>query len=364
MTGLVFRADNERRIIDVVLSTDDVLDLEDDDVRHERPPIASRVVLGDRLAVEPLPDEWEDAVLKACRCQRYQWIGPPLGALYAFTYEHGKGDDTTWDPRDLLGVAVSMSHIVRPTQTAFGFAAQLQLARDGRLLDCYPASTRTDVDKAYCADGQTRRWLTADDASHLRSLMDAYSMLSLDGSRLSDALWHFTSCRYVYNFLVRLPTTVSALERLVCVGSGDVLLQFRRRVPLLAATVGLTLDEAWANHVYKMRSRIAHGGRLYDPKKHGTRAAGDALEKEANDRLIELEELLRAVFAKAIREPAFRSLFTDGEKGKAVRSLWPVPLHGCPACCLEHADSVPMACPQCKREWTASPELPGTPEVQ
>lgn len=92
--------------------------------------------------------------------------------------------------------------------------------------------------------------------------------------------------------------------------------QFTTRVPALATEVGLPrLNGWWAERIYKMRSKLAHGqGILGSVDKH----AQHTKRREFNDALIDLDELLRRVLRRALIDADFREQLENADQN------WPI----------------------------------------
>ncbi len=204
--------------------------------------------------------------------------------------------------------AVALSRLVRPNDADATYAARLHV--DGTTGDAFPLSNGFS---AYMLVSSERRWLTAQEAQDLRCLLDRWlkNKASLP-ERVRHALWmheHAWRLRYLE---VRLPHTVGALEALLNAGSNERQgEQFRRRVPLLAASVGHEVPPADVlRDVWKLRSKWSHGELLSPP---------DA--PELSQRLATLERILALAIRRAIEDRDFADVFSTAAK---IRARFPL----------------------------------------
>ena len=92
--------------------------------------------------------------------------------MYGYVLEYLRGFER--DPMDALSKAVGLSHLIRATETAFEFAANVQFER-GAPVHVQPANRLTPYLRAWCATELHRRWLTTANAEQLRDLIAAHA---------------------------------------------------------------------------------------------------------------------------------------------------------------------------------------------
>jgi hypothetical protein len=261
--------------------------------------------------------------------------------LYGYVLEHPKGFD--WDPAGGLSEAVGLSHLIRPTETAYEFAASVQLERDVPV-HVEPANRLTPYLKAWCATERHRRWLTAADAAQLRDLIAAHAAIrgELRASRTGRAITAFAQTPYLYDAYIRGLAVACILESLVNSGSERPTAQFHKRVPLLAEGVGISgVDTAWAKKAYRVRSALAHGGDVVSPLKGGFGA-----EVEFDRLLARMEDIVRGALRRATLDARWRAILDDPQ------SKWPIPASACAECrgSGNPATFVAVRCNKCGRE--------------
>jgi hypothetical protein len=114
---------------------------------------------------------------------------------------------------------------------------------------------------------------------------------------------------------------VTGLEALLKTDRHNATRQFTTRVPALAASVGLELDDVDWDRVYEARSDASHGARiaLFSPPGW---SAMDPPHPDALPVVAAAQTVLRAGVRKAIEDDHFRATFAHDDD---VRAAFPVP---------------------------------------
>lgn len=321
---------------DVLLVSDRVRAGDVDGCYSSHPPVRVRVDLAPGLWVGSVDDRTEQLVLKACSQERN--VGR---ALYGYVLDDPRGLE--WDPMDVLSNAVGLSHLIRATETAYEFAATVQFAR-GVPVHVEPANRLTPYLKAWCATERHRRWLTTANAEELRALIAAHAAIraELRTSKTGRAITVFAQTPYLYDAHVRGLAVACVLEGLVNSGSERSTAQFHKRVPLLAAELGIPgVDKAWAEKAYAVRSALAHGGDVVSPLKGGM-----GVEVEFDRLVARMEDIVRDALRRALLDASWRATLDDPQ------AKWPIAGAACTRCreSAEPSGFVAIRCNRCGRE--------------
>jgi hypothetical protein len=233
--------------------------------------------------------------------------------------------------------------LIRATETGYEFSATVRF-ESGAPANVERANILSPYLKAWCTTERHRRWLSADDAAHLRDLIATYGAIrpKLKGSKTGRALSAFTQTPYLYDPRIRGLAVACVLEGIVNSGSERPTAQFHTRVPLLAHELGIPgVDAAWAKKAYSFRSALAHGGDVASPLK-----GGSGLQAEFDQMVARMEDIVRAALRRAILDPSWRAVLDDPQ------SKWPIPAAACVECRrTADPDAVaPLRCNKCGRE--------------
>jgi len=179
----------------------------------------------------------------------------------------------------------------------------------------------------------------------LQELAAAYDAVlpSLLDTRVGLAVSVFFESPFIRHGRPRALLLTTILEGLVSTSPERAFKQFTTRVPALASEVGLSkLDAAWAERIYRFRSKLAHGSALLQSVNERER---QTKLDDVNANLTHLDELLRRVLRKALIDADFR------ERVENVDKYWPVAGKGCPACWSKDSDLLVAICPRCNTGW-------------
>jgi hypothetical protein len=318
-------------------------------LRHAELPLERQVEVSPGVVLCGIAPDVAAAVMKATRFRSSE---PPdasdLRALYGFV-RLDPPPGSSWDDDDAISKLVFLSHYVRPTEMGFEFSARLTMDADDKLLDVQPADVYPPFARAYCGKGVRRRWLTQQGALDLAELVRAYDHArpSLRGTRLGTAITGYSEMPFVYHGRPRALMLAVLLEGLVSTIPERATKQFNTRVPALATEVGLPeYDKKWADRMYKLRCRLAHGGPILKATNDDEKEAEQEEFSQAGN---EMDELLRRVLRTALLDPAFQERIRD------IDALWPVPPRGCPECRESVAGLLEVECPRCKKAWCRAP---------
>jgi hypothetical protein len=321
------------------------------------PPIQERFELHEGVAIEILPKDECDEIMRVCRSVRYDHA--PVEPIYAFTAPAGLprrwDQQGRWDARNRISNALTLARLVCPTDTGFDLSATLTYDSKGQLGGVAPSEGRHWASWAWKIPGQHKLWLTRSDAERLREVQLGFMRVErlLSNTPLGDAFFRFSVCPYMNELQIRLVAGVATLERLVCRGAERVSAQFRERIPALAKRVRIGRSKRWAERVYGMRSKPAHGVRFYVPYEGTYQEIEEARDKMRNDldsSLIEVEDLARTVLAQALVDADLQSLLL-GTGPETVETLWPVPPKVCATCATKTKGAKVIECPHCKERW-------------
>ena len=282
--------------------------------------------LGSDLEVVPVTWEIDRLIRKSCDPpgrQRFDLAIDLRGApLYAFQRVNAPREPHfTWDSDDRLQLCVALSRFVRPTSISLSYAVRVIGHLTTGLHEIIPGPVRGSGGEAWTATPE-HDWLTLDDFRELRVLIAAFLPKPFAiGSRLQHAMWYHEYAARTYVVDVRLPFIATAVEALVTTSSGSPTRHFIKRLPQLAAQLGLqAISNADATEMYSLRSNLIHGA------KHGGLGTDD-LEFYRR-----MEDVVRLTLKRAVIDDEFRAIF---DTAGAIDAAFPVP------------ERPPLTCPKC-----------------
>lgn len=169
-----------------------------------------------------------------------------------------------------------------------------------------------DSHVAYRLHPELPGWLDVDEATQLRSLVDAYDGGAFP-SRVRPGLRR-TEAVVRERFLEDArPLCVGGIEAMLKVGRDYARAQFVQRASAAAAELGITLSSDQYETIYDDRSALVHGGTV------DLSVAGDRSDF-ARD-FVALQTTLRALIRRAIEDVGFGAVFADDA---AIAVRWPV----------------------------------------
>jgi hypothetical protein len=352
---------NDRgRMADILLVSQSPVDSEPGEARSS-PPVQREIEVGPGISLCGIEPGLARAVMDRTRIRMGCVDSRDRDCVYGLVRFDPPGWD--WDEDYELSRVVFLSHLVRATDMGFEFSARVVLDASDRLIDVRPSSTSPTFARALYPLSATRRWLTQGEGEVLRDLVAAYktALASPFPARLGTAIATFRESPFVFHGRARLMVLASTLECLVSTSEERAKKQFVTRTAALACEVGLPdLDEAWAEHMYELRSRVAHGNTLYErvadasgqeiPERAKRR---DLVNEEFQRAIASMDELLRRLIRQGLLDLAFRQRLED------LDSLWPVPPARCPTCRGADGGAIAISCRKCSRRWDApDPEKP------
>lgn len=166
---------------------------------------------------------------------------------------------SSWDDGDVIVTALALSRWIHDNAAGTELAARIVNYDDGAV-QVRPQAIY-ESSHVYRLPLVERDWLDADDAAALRALLDAYwdhrarmpERVSLAIGRGELASWSRWPDQ-------TLPLVVAGFESLIATRIGELMRNFRRRLPLLAHMVGLSrVDADFADRIYTARSEGVHG---------------------------------------------------------------------------------------------------------
>ncbi len=302
-------------------------------------PLTAAIEVSPGLFLGPIDGDIANAVFHVCK---FRDLEPEDKLpLYGFARENAPGE--FWDADETIQKALYLSHIVHPHQGGFEFAARIKVEKkrvgDAKCWDVLPSYAR-----AYPCVGVSRRWLTQADGETLKALIAGYdaSRDYLKDDRLGAAVSLYADSPFVYQGRPRAAILAAILEGLVSTDPERAFKQFVVRVPALADELGFSrFNKKWAENIYKLRNRLAHGTPLFESPDETHRRT---VQKELEQAMLDMDELLRALLKRALMDRAF------AERIVAVDTHWPVPRKGCATCRSKDTSLVPVFCPRCSSQ--------------
>lgn len=227
-----------------------------------------------------------------------------------------------WDPDDRLQLCIVLSRLIHPTSISLEYAVRIiGDVRDRP--EILPGPVRGDGASAW-TPYPDRNWLTREEMTKWQELARAFFANPIPPrSRLQQVMWFFEYAARTYTIDMRIPMLVTAAEGLITTDPEQSTRHFTKRLPLLAARLGVTeFDQASASKVWGLRGQLVHGAR------HG------GLAQPEFELFRRLERVLRETLRHAILDETLRR---DLSSPAAVESAFPLPtrpprLGTCPAC--------------------------------
>jgi len=309
------------------------------DYRANPPAGDNAVELADGLTLERLSDDEAELVLNACTPRGHFFIPVrQYGQRYTFVRDVDPAVYETnaayhWDEDSLVYMTMVLSRLIRDNGYSLEYAARIVDHEDGKKqVIPVTASISTHTYRLR----EDRDWLTADEAARLRQLIadfqpvrDTLPWRAIHGLNIGEDAVHM---RIIQRSLLLIAT---GLEGLVQAQTDGVARQFRERLPLLAAEVGIAgVDVDFARQLYAARSQAAHGAPvgMFQVAPSPAAAADEpeipegepeppAPEAEPAAMVARAQDLLRAAARNAIQDEEFRETFVSGE---AIEARWPI----------------------------------------
>jgi hypothetical protein len=283
-----------------------------DEVFRNEPPISERMPIEHDLWAGPLGMETAEAVFSACRPPGLNF-GPPRWNYYHYALvrdmEWSAGASLNWDHDRRLQDCLLLSRLVHPTTIATCYAARL-FYRDGTIAQIVPGPTQGLGAYAWVNGRNWRNWLTTSDLGEIQMLLARYDFEKLP-RRIRKALRHFLYACFTYELEIRFTLVVTGLEALVNAHKRDVTKQFKRRLNLVGADLGIAITEEEAKEAYDYRSNFVHGQFLQ----------GQDISEKVQDSYIRLETLLRVMVKQCIADLQFAGKF---ESEAAINAAYPI----------------------------------------
>jgi hypothetical protein len=272
------------------------------------------------IRIEKLDHELTERLLDAATLRGEDWHPTrQFSVVHAYVRtvwdRHGTADPPeqlySWDSGRCLYPCAQLSKLIRDNATGTEFALRRLIRADGgeRIVPFDGFETHV----AYRLYPDQRGWLDIDEAHSLAGLLTAFWEGPVRPPRVGHALRRVDSVtgeRYLQD---ALPITVGGLESLLKVGRDWVTAQFSKRVPQLAAEVGIEgLNEERCRDLYSDRSALVHGTEVD--------LSGPVELDEFGQCFIALQETLRRTVRRAIEDPGFAARFQTDE---VIKDTWP-----------------------------------------
>jgi hypothetical protein len=299
---------------DVVIHTNAAIFGKEDEVR-ESPPIQEWIALSEQIRIGRLDLKTANTIMDTCEPKALGLMPPvrQFAHLYAFVREiSANADIHRWDDDNQLTPVIGVSRLIHPTSTGFDYAARIGYESDG-VKQVFPARIVGISKEVFLSPNGKRDWLTAEEANSLRELVPG--LRKELPKRVHNGLWHHEYALRTYYLDHRWTLVCTGLESLVHTDRYGNTLQFKRRVPRLAAEVGVTISEPEAHEAYDLRSRLAHGVSFLAS---GSISGPTPTQLDLYDRL---EETLRRAVLRGIREEAFADILRADDQ---IRTRWPI----------------------------------------
>jgi len=277
------------------------------------PPPRARIDLSDQIWIGPLSDQIAQSVIEECD---KRWFGPIPHArlsrqLYSYVRELSlPNENWLWDHDHILEAAVAHSRLIHPTSAGLLCAARIALSMSGDIERIYPAVRSGISLEVFLSPTRQRNWLTDADAEVLRELVPRYP-LPLP-PRVHNALWHHEYAARTYYINHRWLFVCTGLEALVHTERHGSTKQFSKRVPALAAELGISISAGDAEEAYDVRCRLAHGLSLLEKEPGGPSPSQVQLYER-------IEDILRLAVLRSMRDSRFADIFHDD---KSIRTRW------------------------------------------
>lgn len=299
---------------DVVIHTNAPIFGKEEELR-KCPPIQEWIALSEQISIGPLDLETAKTIMDTCESKTFGVTSPvrQFAHLYAFVREiSGPADIARWDHDNELTAVIGLSRLIHPTSTGFDYAARVGYDSNG-VRQVFPAQTVGISKEVFLSPNGKRNWLTAEEANSLRKLVPGLRREL--PKRVHNGLWHHEYALRTYYLHHRWTLVCTGLESLVHTDRCGNTRQFKRRVPRLAAEVGVTISEPEADEAYDLRSRLAHGVSFLAT---GAISGPTPTQLDLYDRL---EETLRRAVLRGIREEAFADILRADDQ---IRTRWPI----------------------------------------
>jgi hypothetical protein len=292
--------------------------------------IVDTIDLGGGIAIERLDRDTTELVMNACTPRGHYFLPVrQFGQRYSLVKEVSLDelDDRhyAWDTDGTLDDALTLSRLVRDNGYSTEYAARLLDYEDGQRCIVYVLHRE---DKAIWRLHRDREWLDAAEGRELAALLAAYwECREQLPPRVRRAMWRMAYAPRIRWADMVLPILVGGLEALLKIGRRDLTQQFKKRVPALAAEIGIDgLDEDLAERLYDGRSDWVHGSHVQlfvgegagaDASAEGTQSSD---ERSALAEVALLQDVLRGAVRRAIEDAEFCQVFVADE---TIAERWP-----------------------------------------
>lgn len=333
------------RVRDVIIcATDPSVEYSSDDLRNHLPiglpsPVHHGVStdpldLGRGVAIERLSKDKTELVMNACT-PRGHYFSPirQFGQRYSFVKEVDLEEFARnryhWDRDNCLTNALTLSRLVRDNAYSTRYAAQIIDHDDGEQTVVYTLGSEGQHVYRLRRD---REWLDRFEGGELRDLLSSYWQAEPNlPPRVRRAMWRAEYASWLKWGDLEIATMISGLEALLKTEHFKATRQFTRRVPALAAEVGVDgVTRESCDLMYDARSEWVHGAhvRLFTAGGEAQEAQGDSAplgpqtkeQKRAFGEIVRLQDTLRGAVRKCLEDAEFRSIFEDDD---SIRARWP-----------------------------------------
>lgn len=295
---------------------------------RRNPPVEGSVDLGRSLSLTALAHEEAELVMNACTPRgHYFFAVRQFGALYAFSLDVDlaayKEHHFAYDGDGVVITALQLSRLVHDNGYTMEYAARIVEYADGQKQVVPQGQHYFNFLPTYRVR-RDRDWLTRGEAQELRALLDAYwQNMNRLPRQLNRAISLSEGAVHQSTLERQLVMLFMALEALLNTGKHQVTKQITRRMPALAADLGVAgVSRNFARKMYGDRSSPAHGQELALPPATRTTQATRVSDLDAAyvAKVALVQDLLRAATRRGIEDPAFAAHFADVA---STRRQWP-----------------------------------------
>ena len=303
------------------------------DERQFQPVRERPVELGRDLVLVRFDADEVELLVNACLPRGHYFVAQMQDPfLYGFERELDPAnyrDRFAWDSDGAIKVALQLSRLVVDNGYSTEFAARVVDHEDGQK-QVVPHVMHLFRFMPTYRLREDRDWLTEEEATELRDLIDAY-WASMDDLPVRVARALSLSEGVVHTGVLEraLVLLMMGVEALLNTNKERVVKQLTTRMPLVAGEVGVAgISRRYSRRMYDDRSHPAHGQELKLPAVTANSQDDDApaaFDADYFAKVARLQDLLRAIVRRAISDPEFADVFRSDN---AIRARWPVLVDG------------------------------------
>jgi hypothetical protein len=299
-------------IVDGVPITDIVLVLRSNETPDDVSPLERPFALADDLRIVPVDRSTAQMVMAACDSpgENGSRLRVDLRTpLYAIERLQAPRDPLkTWDSDERLQRCIALGRLVRSTSIGFEYSVRMLGSLQG-VYEIVPGAVRGFGAQAWTSTPECN-WFSVEDMAAWRELLHAEVANPLPPQgRAVRALWYLEYAARTQLLDIRWTLVATAVEILVSTNPDLSTRHFTKRLPQLAAYLGLPQIAAEdASRMWQLRSALSHGSKF----------GGLGSDRELYRAM---ERTAREAVRRAIVEPATRAIF---DQSASVDAAFPV----------------------------------------